>query len=71
MLQIIVNEALQTHVLTHRQQEWLNTWLLQSTCSPDDLAALDRLTDALYEGSVVFRSAEDEPYLEVDSALSA
>lgn len=50
-IQSIVMEVLQSGRLTRHQQRTIDTLMLRQ-CDAEDMAALDRLTDALISGHV-------------------
>jgi hypothetical protein len=49
----LIEEILQTQVLTIRQEQRLDQLLESSNFDPDDLVALERLIEALYVRRVV------------------
>lgn len=52
-IRAIIEDALQTRVLTSRQQHHINTLLLRCQYSDDDFDALRRLHEAMSAGTVV------------------
>ncbi|MEN9221708.1 MAG: hypothetical protein Q6M04_04655 [Thermostichus sp. BF3_bins_97] len=55
-MQAIIDEAFQTRVLTHRQQQHLDVLLMRQQYSSAELQGLRQLRQALAEGQVVFGS---------------